>query len=302
MDIREQIRTAISDLPDTEKVIVLSIIMDAIIEKTRDIRQDARRMCNIPIKSIDSFPGHPFYVDDDENMVDLVNSIRKYGMLTPGAVRIKEDGRYELLSGHRRLRACQLAGLDRFRCEVLDLSYEEAVTFMIEANRQRLRLRPTEKGMVYSLHEELNEDRLEDQLFRLEPQDNLKTIGKLKRLDHLIPELKDLVDNGVIALMPAYELSFLPVKLQKSLWKTIEYDQCTPSHSQAIRMRRLNEEGALTPELIDSIMDEIKPNQKDKLVLRDQETIAQIPADIPEYRREEYVAKALRLFRKIGGK
>lgn len=173
---------------------------------------------------------------------------------------------------------------------------------MIEANRQRLRLRPTEKGMVYSLHEELNEDRLEDQLFRLEPQDNLKTIGKLKRLDHLIPELKDLVDKGVIALMPAYELSFLPVKLQKSLWKTIEYDQCTPSHSQAIRMRRLNEEGALTPELIDSIMDEIKPNQKDKLVLRDQETIAQIPADIPEYRREEYVAKALRLFRKIGGK
>lgn len=128
------------------------------------------------------------------------------------------------------------------------------------------------------------------------------SIGKLKRLDHLIPELKDLVDKGVIALMPAYELSFLPVKLQKSLWKTIEYDQCTPSHSQAIRMRRLNEEGALTPELIDSIMDEIKPNQKDKLVLRDQETIAQIPADIPEYRREEYVAKALRLFRKIGGK
>ena len=128
MDIREQIRTAISDLPDTEKVIVLSIIMDAIIEKTRDIRQDARRMCNIPIKSIDSFPGHPFYVDDDENMVDLVNSIRKYGMLTPGAVRIKEDGRYELLSGHRRLRACQLAGLDRFRCEVLDLSHEEAAT------------------------------------------------------------------------------------------------------------------------------------------------------------------------------
>ena len=154
MDLKDSIKEAMYDLPDTEKLIVLSVMIDTLMDSMEDMKKEIRFIRSIPVSKIDMFPDHPFYLDDDEDMKDLVLSIKNYGILTPGAVRIKGDGRYELLSGHRRLRACQLAGLDSMSCEVLTLTDEEAAMFMIESNRQRPKLCPTEKGLVYKYRDE----------------------------------------------------------------------------------------------------------------------------------------------------
>ena len=302
MDLRKQIKTVISELPDTEKMIAVSVLIDSLIEQAAGIRKDLRIIQEIPISKIDPCEIHPFYVNDDENMMDLVKSIMTYGMLTPGAVRAKEDGRYELLSGHRRLRACQLAGMKSFSCEVLSLTDKEALLFMLEANRQRVRLCPGEKILAYSMKEKSLSDSIMDRderSIRLDAEDTMKKIHKLEHLEYLIPELVEMLDNNDMSLSPAYELSFLPIKYQKVVWDCIDYMESFPSHAQAFRMRKMYEEGKLTPELIEKIMEELKPNQRERLILRNKDTLAQIPAEIPESRREEYVAMALRLVKKM---
>lgn len=303
MDLRDCIREAMCDLPDTEKMIVLSVMIDTLMDRVSELRKEVRFIRNIPISKIDPYQNHPFYVVDDEDMMNLARSINKYGLLTPCIVRIKEDDRYELLAGHRRLRACQLAGLGSISCEVRNLTDEEASVLMVETNRQRTNLHPVEKGKVYKFWQETRSSGIssDEKVISLDAKDSMKRIQQLIHLGDLIPEIKEMVDNGQISLSPATEMSYLPVRLQKTLRDSMEYEQCSPTHSQVRRMRKLNAEGTLTPEIIEQIMGELKPNQKERLVLSDEQTLARIPKDIPVSRQEEYVARALEFYRKHGG-
>lgn len=298
---REEIIAEIKEMSPGERIRTLgtlvSLVMSVAEESSRGIRQAA----SIPISDIDLFPNHPFYVETDDDMNDLVRSIKKYGMITPGAVREKKNGRYELLSGHRRLWACKLAGIDEFRCEVLDLSDEEAVLFMIEANRQRPRLHPCEKGQIYRLRKKYMDPYSNLQEIRFEAEDTPRKINAYMHLSDLIPELQDFVDEGKMSIGPAAALSCLPHKYQRLVLDKMEYEQCTPSHSQSLRMKRLNDDKGLTPEIINGIMEEEKPNQKEHIVLRDERTISLVPPDLPVSKQEEYIARALEFYEKAGG-
>lgn len=237
---------------------------------SQEERDDAKlkRIYDIDLLDIDPFPDHPFKVQDDEDMINLAESIRTNGVLTPATVRRKDDGRYELLSGHRRYRACQLAGLDSLRCEVVDMNREEATIFMVESNFQRTKILPSEKAFAYKMRLEamnrqgkrsdLTSGPLGQKLSRQELSDSVgeseRQIHRYIRLTELIPELLDMVDEGEIAMRPAVELSYIPKLKQGEIWQRMEMEQCTPSHAQTIRMRRLADEGKLTPEVIEAIM------------------------------------------------
>ena len=278
---------------------------------SQEERDDAKlkRIYEIPLEEIDSFPDHPFKVRDDEDMMNLVESVKTNGVLTPATVRKKEDGRYEILSGHRRLRACQLAGLDTLRCEVVDMNRDEATIFMVESNFQRTTILPSEKAFAYKMRLEamnrqgmrtdLTSSPLGTKLDRSNKElaeqvgDSKSQIHRYIRLTELIPELLDMVDERQIALRPAVELSYIPKKKQGEIWQQIEIEQCTPSHAQTIRMRKLAEEGKLTSEAIEAIMMEEKPNQKEKIVLRGERFSRLFPPDLPVSKREDYVAAAM---------
>ncbi|MBQ3371194.1 MAG: ParB/RepB/Spo0J family partition protein [Mogibacterium sp.] len=284
---------------------------------SQEERDDAKlkRIYEIPLLDIDPFPDHPFKVQDDEDMMNLAESIKVNGVLTPATVRMKEDGRYELLSGHRRMRACQIAGLDTLRCEVVEMSRDEATIFMVESNFQRTKILPSEKAFAYRMRLEAmkrlpgrprmeNGAPVEHHLRGVKSRDVLADeIGESKdqvrryiRLTELIPELLDMVDEGEIALRPAVELSYIPKLKQGEIWQRMEMEQCTPSHAQAIRMRRLAEEGKLTPEVIEAIMLEEKPNQKERIVLRGDRFSRLFPPDLPLSKREDYIAAAMEFY------
>ena len=276
---------------------------------SQEERDDAKlkRIYDIDLLDIDPFPDHPFKVQDDEDMINLAESIRTNGVLTPATVRRKDDGRYELLSGHRRYRACQLAGLDSLRCEVVDMNREEATIFMVESNFQRTKILPSEKAFAYKMRLEamnrqgkrsdLTSGPLGQKLSRQELSDSVgeseRQIHRYIRLTELIPELLDMVDEGEIAMRPAVELSYIPKLKQGEIWQRMEMEQCTPSHAQTIRMRRLADEGKLTPEVIEAIMIEEKPNQKERIVLRGDRFNSLFPPDLPISKREDYVAAAM---------
>ena len=283
---------------------------------SQEERDDAKlkRIYEIPLDEIDPFPDHPFRVQDDEDMMNLSESIRTKGVLTPATVRKKEDGRYEMLSGHRRYRACQLAGLDSLRCEVVDMSRDEATIFMVESNFQRTKILPSEKAFAYRMRLEamkrlpgrpgrnstpvgqdlkgtVSVDRLGQEV-----GDSSSQIQRYIRLTELIPELLDMVDEGQIAMRPAVELSYIPKLTQGHIWECIEMEQCTPSHAQAKRMREMSENGKLTPESIEAIMVEEKPNQKERIVLRGDRFSRLFPPDLPVSKREDYVAAAMEFY------
>ena len=280
---------------------------------SQEERDDAKlkRIYEIPLEEIDPFPDHPFKVRDDEDMMNLVESVKTNGVLTPATVRKKEDGRYEILSGHRRLRACQLAGLDTLRCEVVDMNRDEATIFMVESNFQRTTILPSEKAFAYKMRLEAmkrvagrpakdnyspvgnNKWETSSEEMAAEVGDSKTQIFRYIRLTELIPELLDMVDERQIALRPAVELSYIPKKKQGEIWQQIEIEQCTPSHAQTIRMRKLEEEGKLTSEAIEVIMMEEKPNQKEKIVLRGERFSRLFPPDLPVSKREDYVAAAM---------
>ena len=267
----------------------------------------------IPLNQIDPFPNHPFKVKDDEDMMNLVESVKTHGVLTPATVREKEDGRYELLSGHRRMRACELAGIDKLRCEVTDMSKDEATIFMVESNFQRTTILPSEKAFAYKMRLEAikrqgertdltssplaTKSRSDEQVGEIfgDGKDN---VHRYIRLTELIPELLDMVDEGQMALRPAVEISYIPKDLQHELLEQIEMEQCTPSHAQTIRMRKLYNNGKLTPESIEAIMLEEKPNQKEKFVLHADRFKDLFPANLPVSRREDYVAAAMEYYGK----
>ena len=288
------------------------------IFSTQEMRDDEKlaKIRDVPIELIDNFPEHPYRVQDDEDMMQLAESIKERGVITPATVRQKEDGRYELISGHRRKRASELAGFETLRCEVVDLTRDEAIILMVESNYQRTQQLPSERAFAYKMRL----DALARQGKRtdltcateLHKSDGKKsrdtvadksgeTVRRYVRLTYLVPELLDLVDNSVIkdkdclqmALKPAVELSYLNEDCQRDVVEEIDLNDCTPSHDQTIRMRKMFEEGKLTPEAIQAIMSEQKPNQREKIVLRGDRVRQLIPKSVPLNQTEDFVCKAL---------
>ena len=284
------------------------------LSSSQEERDDAKlkRIYEIPISEIDPFPDHTFHVRDDDDMMILVESVKVNGVITPATVRKKEDGRYELLSGHRRMRACELAGMESLRCEVVDMDRDEATVFMVESNFQRTTILPSEKAFAYKMRlEAMNRQgkrtdltsapvglKFDNSAKELASQvgDSRTQIQRYIRLTELIPELLDMVDEGKIALRPAVEISYLTKTIQGELWECMDMEQCSPSHAQAIRMRRMQDEGKLTPEAIEAIMLEEKPNQRERIVLRGERFKGLFPPDLPVSKREDYVAAAMEFY------
>lgn len=280
---------------------------------TQEQREEAKlaRIRDIPIELIDSFPDHPFKVRDDEDMTQLVESIKERGVITPATVRPKDDGRYELVSGHRRKRACELAGMDTLRCEVVELTRDEATILMVESNFQRSQILPSEKAFAYKMRldamnrqgerTDLTSDPVGGKLQGKETAhiigeqsgDSQTQVRRYVRLTNLVPELLQFVDEGRIKMRPAVELSYLDEDCQRDVVDEIDMTDSTPSHDQTIRMRKFFEEGKLTTEVIQAIMEEEKPNQKEKIVLRGERVRQLIPKSVPLNQTEEYVCKAL---------
>ena len=269
---------------------------------------------DIPLEMIDDFPDHPFKVKDDEDMMHLVESVIEHGILVPAILRMKEDGRYELIAGHRRKRACQLAGLETLRSEVVDLDRDEATIYMVDSNLQRTTILPSEKAFSYKMRLEAMkrqgkrndltcapvEHKVKKSRDALAEQvgEGREQIRRYIRLTELIAPILEMVDDGKIALRPAVEISYLPEELQYELFGSMEQEDCTPSHAQAVRMRKLLDEGKLTAESIYAILSEEKPNQKEKLVLREDRIVNLIPPSIPMAKREDYIIKALTYYAK----
>ena len=278
---------------------------------TQEERDDAKlsKIRDIPLELIDDFPDHPFKVRDDEDMIRLVESVKERGVITPATVRQKEDGRYELISGHRRKRACELAGFEALRCEVVDLDRDAATVLMVESNYQRSQILPSEKAFAYKMRlEAMKRQGQRTDLTSVPVAQKSKTareelgeqvgesqdqIRRYIRLTNLVPELLDLVDEGKIKMRPAVELSYLDEDSQRAVVDEIDLNQCTPSHDQTIRMRKFFTEGKLTPEVVSAIMSEEKPNQREKIVLRGDKVRSLIPKNIPVSQTEDYVVKAL---------
>ena len=261
---------------------------------------------DIPLELIDDFPDHPFKVRDDEDMMQLVESVKERGVITPATVRQKEDGRYELVSGHRRKRACELAGFETLRSEIVDLNRDEATILMVESNFQRSEILPSEKAFAYKMRLEamkrqagrprkenvspVGTNLRTDEQIAQETGDSRNQIHRYVRLTNLVPELLEFVDEGRIKMRPAVELSYLD---------EIDLNDATPSHDQTIRMRKLFNEGNLTTEAIHAVMSEEKPNQKEKIVLRGDRVRQLIPKNIPVSQTEDFVCKALEHYNKF---
>lgn len=286
-------------------------------QEQRD-EENLSKIRDIPLTEIDDFPDHPFKVRDDEDMAQLIESIKERGVITPATVRQKEDGRYELISGHRRKRACELAGFDTLRCEVVELNRDEATILMVESNYQRSQILPSEKAYAYKMRLEamkrqagrpskengvpLGHDSLvgkSRELLAAEGQDSNTQIQRYIRLTNLVPELLEYVDEGRIKMRPAVELSFLDEDSQRDVVDEIDLNDATPSHDQTIRMRKFFEEGKLTTEAIQAIMSEEKPNQREKIVLRGDRVRQLIPKNIPISQTEDFVCKALEHYNKF---
>jgi ParB family chromosome partitioning protein len=272
---------------------------------------------DIPLELIDDFPDHPFKVRDDEDMMQLVESVKERGVITPATVRQKEDGRYELVSGHRRKRACELVGFETLRSEIVDLNRDEATILMVESNFQRSEILPSEKAFAYKMRLEAlsrqgkrtdltsnplgrkSDGKETAQIIGEQSGDSQTQVRRYIRLTNLVPELLEFVDEGRIKMRPAVELSYLDEDCQRDVVDEIDLNDATPSHDQTIRMRKLFNEGNLTTEAIHAVMSEEKPNQKEKIVLRGDRVRQLIPKNIPVSQTEDFVCKALEHYNKF---
>ncbi len=279
------------------------------IFSTQEERDEAKlaKIRDIPISEIDDFPDHPFKVRDDEDMLQLVESIKERGVITPATVRQKEDGRYELISGHRRKRASEIAGFETLRCEVVDLTREEATILMVESNFQRSQILPSEKAFAYKMRLEAMKrqgyrsdltstpvgQKYSVEVLADNSNDSKTQIQRYIRLTELVPELLEYVDEGRIKMRPSVELSYLDEDCQRDVVEEIDLNDATPSHAQTIKMRKFFDEGKLTTEVISSIMSEEKPNQREKIVLRGDRVRQLIPKSVPLNQTEDFVCKAL---------
>jgi len=270
------------------------------------------KIYDIPLSEIDDFPNHPFKVKDDEDMLQLVESVRARGIITPITLRQKEDGRYEIVSGHRRRKACEIAGFETIPAEIKELTRDEAIILMVESNLQRSVILPSEKAFSYKMRLEAmkrlpgrpSKDNVSpvgtnlrsDEILAQEVGDSRNQINRYIRLTWLIPELLQLVDDGKIALRPAVELSYLNDWEQEDLLNAMDLADATPSHAQAIKMRKFSAENKLTPEVIESIMCEEKPNQKEKINIRYEDAKRYIPSNVPYSQTGEFILKALEYY------
>lgn len=266
---------------------------------------------DIPLELLDNFPNHPFRVRDDEDMLKLIESVSERGVLVPAIVRPKADGRYELISGHRRKRASECAEKKTLRCMVSDLDDDAATIIMVDSNIQRTDILPSEKAFAYKMkldamkHQGQRTDLTSNpqgrklinketaQIVGEENGDSQTQVRRYVRLTYLVPELLEMVDEGRIKMRPAVEISYLDEDNQRDLVDAIDTEDCTPSHAQTIKMRKFFDEGKLSSDVITSIMQEEKPNQKEKIIIPNKTVEKYIPKSIPAEKRQDYVCKAL---------
>ena len=269
------------------------------------------KIYNIPLSEIDDFPDHPFQVRMDEDMDQLVESVRERGVITPITLRQKADGRYEIVSGHRRRKACELAGLATAPAEIKELTRDEAIILVVESNLQRSTILPSEKAFSYKMRLEAMkrqqgertdltsapmEQKSSREALAEKSPDSHAQIQRYIRLTELIPDLLTMVDEGRIALRPAVELSYLGKLEQQDLAAAIGLSLATPSHAQAIKLRTFSKEGKLSPAVIESIMCEEKPNQKEKINIKYAEARKYIPSSVPYEQTGAYILKALEYY------
>lgn len=269
------------------------------------------RIYDIPLTEIDDFPDHPFKVKMDEDMDQLVASIKERGLITPITLRPKENERYEIVSGHRRKKACELAGLETVKAEVREMSRDEAIILMVESNLQRSVILPSEKAFSYKMRLEAMKRQGQRTDLTLSPvETKLRSseiiaqsagesraqVDRYIRLTELEPKLLDMVDEGRIALRPAVEISYLQKNEQSALLEEISYNDATPSLAQAIKMKKFSQEGKLNGDVIESIMSEEKPNQKEKINIRYADVRRFIPSTVPYEKTGAYIMKALEYY------
>lgn len=285
---------------------------------TQESRDEAKleRVINLPPGEISDFPNHPFKVRMDEEMQQMAESVKEHGVLVPALVREKPGGGYEMVAGHRRKRAAELAELPEIPCIVRNLTDDEAIIVMVDSNLQREKILPSEKAFAYKMRLEamkrqgqrtdltsspvatkFSKNRSDQELAELvgEGKDN---IHRYIRLTYLLPEILDMVDDGKIALRPAVELSYLVEQEQHFLLDTMFSEDCTPSHAQAIKIRKFSQEGKLNPDVILSIMQEEKPNQKEQIKIPKERISRYFAPGTPEQKIEDTIIKALELYRK----
>ena len=266
------------------------------------------RIYDIPLDQIDDFPDHPFQVRLDEDMDQLVESICANGIITPVTLRQKEDGRYEMIAGHRRKKACEIAGFETIKAEIRDLTRDEATILMVESNLQRSTILPSEKAFSYKMRLEAmkRQGKRTDLTSRpvvgkldsadaigIENQESGRQVQRYIRLTYLAKPLLDMVDEGQIALRPAVELSYLKEQEQADLLETISYEDATPSLAQAIKLKNLSRAGQLTADAILGIMCEKKPNQAEKISFKTEKLKPYIPKNYTPQQTEEFILKAL---------
>lgn len=299
---------------DFDKDIHLSSFDD--LFQTDESREDLKRekLMDIPVAQICDFPNHPYKVKDDESMTELVESIKTRGLIQPVLVRPIENGMFEMVSGHRRKRAFELAGIEKIPARVQNLTRDEATLSMVDSNLQRDEILPSEKAFAYKMRLEamkrqgqrsdLTSSPTETKLrateqIALDVGESRAQIDRFIRLTNLIPEMLDLVDDKKIAMRPAVEISYLTEEEQLNLADAIECEQCTPSHDQTLRMKKFSQEGKLTKEAIEAIMSEEKPNQREKSPFRDSRISKAIPKAIPKEQQCEFVIKAIEHYTKF---
>lgn len=272
------------------------------------------KIFDIPLSEIDDFPDHPYRVLDDEDMQNLMESIRDRGVITPAMVRKKDDGRYEMISGHRRKHASERLGLETLRCEVVEVSRDEAIILMVDSNAQRSVILPCDKGRAYKMKLEaikrqgqrtdLTSDPVGPKLERSntelaeESGDSTTQIKRYIRLTYLVDELQDFVDKGQMKMRPAVELSYLDEETQRDIVDRIDETEAFPSHDQAIRIRKAYEAGEIDYDKVRDIMAEEKPNQKPKFKFSFDRLKPYIPKDYSDSKAEDYVIKALEFYQK----
>lgn len=284
-------------------------------QEERDIAQ-RETVIDIPLSEISDFPNHPFKVTVDEKMLEMADSIKRYGVLVPAIVRPKQGGGYEMIAGHRRKAASEIAEKPTLNCIVRDLTDDEAIIIMVDSNLQREVILPSEKAFAYKmkldamkrqgqrtdltcatpLHK--SDGKKSREILAEQTGESHEQIRKFIRLTELILELLDMVDENKIALRPAVELSYLAEKEQRLLYEEIGYSDCTPSHAQAIKMRKFAEQGQLNAEVISSIMQEEKPNQKEQFRMPREKISKYFPAGTPAEKIEDTIIKALELYRR----
>lgn len=278
-------------------------------QEERDLKaMTAGRVLEVPLDQIDDFPDHPFQVRLDEDMDLLVESIKENGLLTPVKLRKKEDGRYEIISGHRRRKACELAGRDTLTAEVLEVDRDTAVIMMVDSNLQRSNILPSEKAKSYKMKmdamkrqghrtdltlSQVGTKFHSDNIIATESGDSRNQVWRYIRLNELTPNLLQMVDDRKIAFTPAVELTYLTAEQQQTLCESIESQACTPSLSQAQKMKRFAQEGKLDANVIESIMAEEKPNQREKISVPMARLQGVIPRDLSPAKAQDYIVRAV---------